>query len=121
MHVVVQESREKQRIGSVFQVSCRVSCSLPLGLCVLQTGIAREPFGMAIRSFARGTLPPKAAVLGYAWQRVASKVHGPIATCKSRQSISRMRMRMQTDDIERVGTRGRHGMTWHDMTWNVWV
>ena len=52
---------------------------------------------------------------------VGSKVHGPVATCESRQSISRMRMCMQMGDSEDgVGTRGRrtwHGMAWHDTPW----
>jgi hypothetical protein len=91
-------------------------------MCVLQTGIARLPPGIAIRSFAGGTPNTKAAVLGYAWQGVGNKVHGPVATCKSRQSISRMRMCMQMDDSsESEEPAPRAGIAWHDMAWHGWV
>jgi hypothetical protein len=96
MRVVVQESRESKEQGRFFRSRVGSAASLPLGCRVLQSGIVRQQPAIAIRSFARGTLPPNAVVLGYAWQCVASKVHGPIATW-SRQSISRMHMCMQRE------------------------
>ena len=104
-------------------VSCWVSCSLPIGN---EGAAGQNSSTVAWHSYSLvrwwyTQLPKPWCWVTHGKGVGSSKVHGAVATCESRQSISRMRMCMQMGDSEDgVGTRGRrtwHGMAWHDTPW----
>ena len=120
-----KQGKRKARIGSISASRVGSAAPFPLGMRVLQARIARLSPGIAIRSFAGGTLNYQNRGAGLrmarAWAAARSTVPSPRVNQGNRSLVCACACKWATVRMVSAPGAGGHGMAWHGMTLRGWV